>query len=99
VDGLSPIAESADGTRLLAEFNGTDTSQAWTLEAPAWQPSELGGESAGLIGATISRDGSTVLATEGFLGSPDTYSVVTVPFAGGTPHVLVRGAGEPSWND
>ena len=52
-----------------------------------------------LVAAGISRDGSTVLGvTGGFDPTGSGHDVVSVPFAGGTPKVLVRDAFAPSWN-
>ena len=46
----------------------------------------------------ISRDGSTVLMQSGGLDPTDPHDVVTVPWDGGAPTVLVRNARSPSWS-
>jgi hypothetical protein len=49
-------------------------------------------------GAAISADGRSVLVSAGaFEQSPGHGTVETVPFGGGAPTVLARGASEPSW--
>ncbi|HLH13783.1 MAG TPA: hypothetical protein VKV16_03265 [Solirubrobacteraceae bacterium] len=101
VSGLVPLAFSASGTRLLAEFEGQDTSAAWTVEVPSGHARQLraaGVES--LIGAGISADGTAVLADADDLQSPPSAGhVVTVPFAGGPASVLVAHGGEASWSE
>jgi hypothetical protein len=95
--GLSPVAWSADGRRLLAEFGGQDTSYAETVDPRTGHVRAVPGQ---LVGFALSRDGSTILAaTGGFepgLGAPN--NVVAVSYAGGKPRVLVRGAFYSDWN-
>ena len=99
--GPSPLAFSASGSRLIAEFGGQDTSygQGVDLRTGAlhlFSRKRLVGYQ--LIAAGISRDGSTVLAMTGGLEPSASNNIVTVPFAGGPLKVLVRGAYAPSWN-
>lgn len=94
--GLTPIAWSADGTRLLAQFGGQDTAYAVTVDPASGRQRVLGpkGER-GLVGVALSADGSTVLGTLGFSDEPG--NVVTMPYAGGEPTVLARRANGPDW--
>ena len=52
----------------------------------------------GLVGFDMTADGRTVL---GHTGGPDPtarHNVVTIPYGGGDPEVLVRRASFPDWN-
>ncbi len=98
MDGLVPLAFSADGTRLLAEYEGQDTSQAWTITIASQLARELllGGHS--VAGAGISRDGGTVLVDRGgFLYPPGHGVVQSLSFTGGRARVLIAHGSQPSW--
>jgi Tol biopolymer transport system component len=97
LSGLTPTAWSADGSRLLAEYGGQDTSEAWTVDVASGRARDLTGRFDGVIGASLSSDGSTVLVQRGYFDDPRHQSVATIPFAGGKPTVLVRHGSEPSW--
>jgi Tol biopolymer transport system component len=100
LQGLFPTDWSADGTRLLAEFQGQDTSYAVTVnpKTGAQRPVAGTGET-GFVGTDLSADGKLVL---GFNGGFDpglrNHKVQTVPYAGGKPKTLVKEAFEPSWS-
>jgi Tol biopolymer transport system component len=100
LQGLFPTDWSADGSRLLAEFEGQDTSYAVTVnpKTGAQRPVAGTGET-GFLGTDLSADGSLVL---GFNGGFDpglkNHKVQTVPYSGGKPKTLVKEAFEPSWN-
>jgi hypothetical protein len=50
------------------------------------------------VGFDLTSDGRTVL---GHTGGPDpsaAHNVVTIPYTGGEPRVLVRRAAFPDWN-
>lgn len=101
VSGLVPVAFSASGGRLLSEFEGQDTSEAWTASVPSGRARRLrvGRRHTNAIAAGISRSGATLLIDEGFLeGPPSADRVATVPFAGGPAKVLVAHGGQASWN-
>jgi len=101
VSGLVPIAFSADGLRLLAEFEGQDTSAAWTVDLSTGRvrPLTTPGRHT-LQAAGISQDGTTLLVDEdSFEGPPSMGRVVTIPFDGGPARVLVAHAGQASWNE
>ncbi len=102
VEGLVPLAFSADGGGLLAEFVGEDTSAAWTVDVASGRARELRlahhrlGE---LMGAGISQNGSTVLIDQNVLENPPSSArIVAMPFSGGAPRVLVAHGAEASWN-
>lgn len=97
--GLVPVAFSADGSRLLAELEGQDTSEAWTVAIGARRARPLRVAGRQLIGAGISHDGSTVLVDEGAQDIPPSAArVATVPFGGGSAHVLVAHGSQASWS-
>ena len=99
--GLYPTAWSADGNRLLAEFEGQDTSYAVTVNprTGAQKPLEKNGNGEqGFVGTALSKDGKTVLGfTGGFEPGPN-HAVATIPYGGGKRKVLVKGASEPDWS-
>jgi hypothetical protein len=99
VSGLVPLAFSAGGSRLLAEFEGQDTSEAWTVGVPSGRARRLTLGRRQLIGAGISRDGRTVLIDQGsFEEPPSSGRVLAIPFAGGRAKVLVAHGAQASWN-
>jgi Tol biopolymer transport system component len=100
LQGLFPTEWSADGSRLLAEFEGQDVSYAVVVnpKTGAQRPVAGTGEQ-GFVGTDLSSDGKLVL---GFNGGFDpglrNHKVQTVPYAGGKPKTLVKEAFEPSWS-
>jgi hypothetical protein len=100
LQGLFPTDWSANGNRLLTEFQGQDTSYAVVVNprTGAQRPVAGKGES-GFVGTDLSADGSLVL---GFNGGFDpglkNHEVQTVPYGGGKPKTLVKEAFEPTWN-
>ncbi|HEX2708991.1 MAG TPA: hypothetical protein VHM66_13410 [Solirubrobacterales bacterium] len=99
LQGLFPTQWSADGNRLLAEFEGQDTSYAVKVnpKTGAQQPVDKAGEQ-GFVGTALSSDGKRVLGfTGGFEPGPN-HDVVTVPYSGGKAKVLVKNAFEPAWS-
>lgn len=95
--GLTPVAFSADGKHLLCVFEGTDTAQTWTvdLSGPQAVAHELVSDES--VPNAISRDGSEVLVSLGFEGTPP--SLEMVPWAGGTPTVIAAHGYGGSWDD
>jgi hypothetical protein len=95
-DGLVPLGVSGDGRRLLAEYVGQDSSEAWLLTLADGRAAPLG---TGLTGAALSRSGASALVVRGgFLGPPDQGVVESLPLNGGSPRVLAAHGSEPSWN-
>lgn len=98
--GLSPTQWSASGSRLLTEFGGQDTSYAVTVNpATGAQHRPVGGHAGyGFAAVALSSDGTTILGTTGGYEPSPNHDVVTVPYAGGKPKIVVRDAYEPAWN-
>lgn len=100
LQGLFPTDWSANGNRLLTEFQGQDTSYAVVVnpKTGAQRPVAGTGET-GFVGTDLSADGTLVL---GFNGGFDpglrNHKVQTVPYGGGKPKTLVKEAYEPSWS-
>jgi Tol biopolymer transport system component len=97
LSGLTATAWSADGSRLLAEYGGQDTSEAWTVDVASGRARDLTGRLDGVIGVDLSADGRTVLVQRGYFDDPKHQSVAMIPFGGGRATVLVRHGSEPSW--
>lgn len=96
LSGLISTDWSADGTKLLTQFTGQDTSYAVGVDVASGKTHVIGPRTElGLNGAALTADGTTVL---GSLGPPEEIgNIVTIPFAGGSPTRIVRRAFEPSW--
>jgi hypothetical protein len=100
VSGLVPIAFSAGGARLVAEFEGQDTSEAWTVRVASGRARRLTVRGRPVMAGGISRDGATVLIDEGaFEEPPSNGRVASVPFAGGRSTVLVAHGAQASWSE
>jgi hypothetical protein len=95
--GLRPIAWSQDGRRLVAEYGGQDTSEAWRVAVTTGKAADATGGFDGVVGWGISRDGAAILGTTGYFDDPK-GNVVAVAWNGGAQTVLARGATQPSWN-
>jgi Tol biopolymer transport system component len=103
VEGLTPIAFSANGKHLLANFigpQGSDHAEAYAVDLSGPKPSpprDVTGQGNGDIGDAISSDGNTILLTDGIAGNA-TPSVETVPWAGGKPTPVIRQGAYASWD-
>jgi hypothetical protein len=97
--GLYPTDWSEDGKRILAEFEGQDTSYAVGVNAltGTQKPVAEEGEN-GFVGTALSADGKTVLGYTGGFDPGLAHKVATVPFTGGKKKVLAKNAFEPSWS-
>lgn len=99
LQGLYPTAWSADGRRLLAEFNGQDTSYAVTVNprTGAQRPVTKAREQ-GFAGTALSADGKSILGmTGGFEPGPG-HDALSIPYGGGKPELLAKNAFEPDWS-
>jgi Tol biopolymer transport system component len=98
LQGLFPTAWSANGKRLLAQFGGQDTTYAVgvNVQTGAQKPIVEATEQ-GLVGVALSPNGQTVYGSTGSFEPTPHEAVVTVPWSGGKPKVLVQGASSPSW--
>ena len=98
--GLTPIAFSANGARLLAEFGGQDQSYGVAVSTVTGAEKKLTDDpETGFQGAALSANGSTILGTTGLGFGPSHPKVVTMPWGGGPEKVLVGGAYFPSWSE
>jgi Tol biopolymer transport system component len=99
LSGLVPLERSANGKRLIAEFEGQDTSWGMAVNPKSGKARALSPPSEHAFVATdLSADGRTVL---GMTGGPDPnnkHNVATIPYRGGKPKVLVRRAMDPDWS-
>lgn len=97
--GLFPTEWSADGKRLLAEFEGQDTSYAVAVnpQTGAQRPLHMTGER-GFVGTALSKDGTTVLGSLGGLEPGPDHMVVTVPYSGAIAKRIVKNAFEADWS-
>jgi Tol biopolymer transport system component len=99
LQGLFPTDWSANGKRLLAEFEGQDTSYAVTVNPKTGaQRPLLKAEESGFVATALSADGKTVLGFEGGFDPGNKHNVATVPYGGGKPTVLATNASEPDWS-
>jgi Tol biopolymer transport system component len=99
LQGLYPTQWSANGKRLLAEFNGQDTSYAVTVDPQtgAQRPVTKAREQ-GFAGTALSADGKSILGmTGGFEPGPG-HKVLSIPYGGGPPKLLAKNAFEPDWS-
>jgi hypothetical protein len=97
--GLVPVAFSGDGTRLVAEFVGEDTSEAWTVRVPSGRAHRIIVHGEPVLAAGISRDGFWVLVDElAFENAPSFGRVAEIPFTGGPSTVLIGHGAQASWN-
>jgi dipeptidyl aminopeptidase/acylaminoacyl peptidase len=101
LQGLYPTAWSSNGRKLLAEFEGQDTSYAVTVNPQTGAQKALdkmGDGERGFVGTALSSDGTTVLGfTGGFEPGPG-HAVATIPYGGGKTKALVKNAFEPDWS-
>ncbi len=100
LQGLVPLAFSASGSRLLAELEGEDTSNAYAVTVASGRARGITVHGQTAQAAGISSDGTTLLLdAESFEQPPSHGQIVTEPFAGGHAKVLVAHGAEGSWND
>ncbi len=101
VSGLVPlaVAYNDDGGRLLAEFEGQDTSEAWTVRVHTGRAQRVRVHGHAVQGAGLSADGKTLLIEDGsFLEPASSGRVATIPFFGGRAKVFVAHGSQASWN-
>jgi Tol biopolymer transport system component len=99
LSGLSPTEWSANGTRLLTEFGGQDTSYAVTVNPKTGAERALTkAREVGFVGTALSADGKLVLGSLGGFEPGPGHKVVSIPYTGGKPKVLANNASEPDWS-
>jgi hypothetical protein len=97
--GLVPLAFSGDGSRLLAEFEGEDTNEAWAVSVHSGRARRVLVRGRTVVGSGISRDGSSLLIDEnGLFGPPSSGRIALVPFSGGASKLLLAHGSQASWN-
>jgi Tol biopolymer transport system component len=99
LQGLVPTDWSASGSRLLAEFEGQDTSYAVAVnpKTGAQRPVSKSGEQ-GFVGTALSSDGKLVLGYTGGFDPGSKHDVMSVPYAGDKGKVIAKNAFEPDWS-
>lgn len=95
--GLTAIGWSAGGGRLVAEYTGQDTAEAWRVDAVGGRAADATGAFDGVAGWAIARDGSALLGTSAPPDDP-AGDVVAIAWEGGARTVLARRAAQPSWS-
>lgn len=96
VSGLVPVAWSANGQAIVANYNGQDTQQAYAVNPLTGSTRDLGqSKFDGTIAYGVSCDGSNVLVQTGGYEAMASSKVGTVPFTGGSLTVLANNALTP----
>jgi hypothetical protein len=99
VEGLVPLAFSADGTRLAAEFEGEDTSVGYSVSILTRRATQLKvGHEAVSAWGVASNGRSVLISVGGFEAPPSTAKIERIPFSGGHPTRLIAHGNYPSWN-
>jgi hypothetical protein len=98
VSGLVPLEFSAGGSRMLAVFTGQDAAVGFAVATGSGRTRALSRDfERGLVGFDLSADGRRVLAHTGGPDPGAAHDVVSVPYGGGEPKLLVAGAAYPDW--
>jgi WD40-like Beta Propeller Repeat len=98
VSGLVPLEMSSDARRMLAVFTGQDTEVGFTVATRTGETRALSRDfERGLVGFDLSADGRRILAHTGGGDPTAAHDVVSVPYGGGEPKLLVEGAAYPDW--
>jgi Tol biopolymer transport system component len=98
--GLFPVAWSASGNQLLANFGGQDTNYGVAVNPRTGAETSLSPNNSetGFVGVALTANGRTVLGyLGGYEGGGTQLRIASVPFTGGRPRIIVRGGFSPSW--
>ena len=101
VDGLVPVAWSDDGHALLGGMLTSVGAEPFAIDPRNGKARALENADEFIDTVAISHDGRFVLAyTNPPMGGPseESTAVLVLPYAGGKPTVVARGAWAPSWN-
>jgi WD40-like Beta Propeller Repeat len=99
VSGLVPLEVSADARRLLSVFTGQDTQIGFTVATSTGKTRALSKDfESGIVGFDLSADGRRILGHTGGGDPAAAHDVVTLPYGGGEPTVIVDDAAYPDWN-
>ena len=83
----------------MAEFVGQDTSVGFAVNPKTGKVRALSRDSEnGFVAADLTADGNTVLGRPAARTRSSRDNVVTMPYRGGKPKVLVRRAFSPDWD-
>jgi hypothetical protein len=94
-----PAFFSADGRKLVAANPAVHNGRLWAVDVATGDARPLTPWTGDLVAQGLSSNGKTVLAAVGCGGMPGLIGYVeTIPFAGGKPHVIVRGPCRASWS-
>lgn len=97
-NGLVPLGFS-DGNRLLAQYEGQNTSDAWVIDIGTRQVRQILIDGQPVTAAAVARRGGTALVDlGGYPNPPDQGRIEELPLAGGRAHLLIAHGSQPSWN-
>jgi Tol biopolymer transport system component len=96
--GLTAVDWSADGSRLLAQFGGQDTTYCVTVDPANGKERVVGTKSQGCIPYALSADGRTMLGSSGGFEWPGPARIVTASYTGTRTKVLIAHGQSPDWN-
>jgi Tol biopolymer transport system component len=96
-EGLVPLAVSANGVDMIADFVGQDTSYAYTVNLKTHATKKLIVSGQTVTPWGVSKNGKRVLVVFGGFETA-AGTIETLPFGGGSPTVLVAHGNFPSWN-
>jgi hypothetical protein len=98
VSGLVPLEFSDNARRLLTVFTGQNTEVGFAVSARTGKTRALSRDfETGIVGFDLSADGSRILAHTGGWDPQAAHDVVSVPWGGGEPKVIVEDAAYPDW--
>ena len=98
VSGLVPLEISANARRMLSVFTGQNTQVGFTVATRTGRTRALSKDfERGIVGFDLSADGRRILAHTGGWDPAAPHDVVTVPYLGGEPKVIVEDAAYPDW--
>jgi Tol biopolymer transport system component len=98
IEGLIPVAWSADGTRLLAALLNEFGGVPYSVNPSTGAIRRVGDYSFHAWPDGLSRDGRFVLVEDGGVELDDFQRIEVVRYGGGRIRVLARRAGAASWN-
>jgi dipeptidyl aminopeptidase/acylaminoacyl peptidase len=100
VSGLVPLEVSSNGRRLLSVFTGQNTEVGFTVATRNGETRALSRDfERGIVGFDLSADGKRILAHTGGWDPSAEHDVISIPYGGGRPTVLVEDAAYPDWTD
>ena len=98
ITGLVPVAWSRNGRALLAELTNEFGGIPFVVDPQTGAVHRIGEFSYHASPGGISRDGRSVLVSDGGVELSDWTRIEVVPYPSGKGRVIARRAGEASWN-